>query len=243
MAEVKPSPVERDVLVLIPTFNDHAMLAGLVRGVAALPGSNRVLLVDDGSHQPVDVAALGQGVLHAHLPDNFGLGACTQIAFDHVANAGYRFVVRIDGDGQHAVEDIPLLLAPLRAGQADLVVGCRVNHNTGGAGGLLRALIKRYFAFTARLMTSGRAPSDVNTGFFAATSAAAQVLNRFTFERYPEPQMFVLACRVGLRVREVQIEQREREFGRSSIGALSAARMWYRFTVFVLAELLRGPRT
>lgn len=225
------------VLVFIPTFNDHAHLADLVRRVAALPLACRALVLDDGSSAPVQPDGLGGGALLARLPDNFGLGMCTHVAFDHALTAGYQYAVRIDADGQHSVEDIPALIAPLAAGQADIVAGSRTNHRAQG--GWLRIAIKAYFAATARLMTSGQAPQDVNTGFFAVNRAAMVRLNTFRLERYPEPQMYVLACRNGLRLADVAIAQRERGFGRSSLDSFGAIRMWYRFSVFVLAELLR----
>jgi hypothetical protein len=101
-------------------------------------------------------------------------------------------------------------------------------------------MVSKYFSVVAKLITGGAAPIDVNTGFFAVNAKAMAKLNEFRLERYPEPQMFILAARSGLRIQEVEVEQRPRRSGCSTLGLFSAARFFYRFNIFVLGELLRG---
>ena len=232
------------VLVFVPTYNDNARAAEIALGISAASPAYRPLVVDDGSSPPLAPAAAGAGGLQVRLPDNFGLGAITHIAFDHALAAGYGAVVRIDGDGQHMVSDIPRLLAPIEDGSADLVVGIRVNHRLGSGGARwLRTGVKAYFSLLARIITGGRSPDDINTGFFAANRTAMATLSHFTLARFPEPQLFILACRAGLRVREVAVEQQDRLGGRSALGFSQGLRMFYRFNVFVINELLRGRRS
>ncbi|MBT4711437.1 MAG: glycosyltransferase family 2 protein [Alphaproteobacteria bacterium] len=229
------------VLVFVPTFNDNARASELAQEISAESPDYRSLVIDDGSATSVQSGAAGDTGLQVRLPDNFGLGTVTHIAFDHALSAGYSAVVRIDGDGQHRISDIPRLLEPIQDGTADLVVGTRTNHRARGS--VLRSAAKIYFSFLARAITRGRAPSDINTGFFAANRTAMALLNQFTLERYPEPQLIVIACREGLRVRQVDIEQQERLQGRSTLGVVQAMRMFYRFNVFVINELIRGRRS
>jgi glycosyltransferase involved in cell wall biosynthesis len=232
------------VLVFVPSFNDNAQASELAKEISAASANFRPLVIDDGSDAPITAAAAGPDGLQVRLPDNFGLGAITHIAFDHALRAGYGAVARIDGDGQHSVSDIPRLLEPIQDGTADFVVGTRTNHRAGtGAANFLRSAAKIYFSLLVRVITRGRAPSDINTGFFAANRTAMALLNRFTLERYPEPQLIVIACREGLRVRQVDVEQQERLQGSSTLGVFQAMRMLYRFNVFVLNELIRGRRS
>ena len=91
-------------------------------------------------------------------------------------------------------------------------------------------------------MTHGRAPQDVNSGYFAATAHAAEVMNEYQLERYPEPQMYVLACRRELKIKEIPVEQLDRKHGSSSLTINRAALLMYRFSIFVLAELLQRSR-
>lgn len=228
------------VLVFIPTLNDQALIAELATQVAGLGDDFVVLVLDDGSKHRLLPADLPDGCLLFSLPDNMGLGVCTHIAIDHALAHGYSAVVRIDADGQHPVASISDLLAPLWSGKADFVSGQRVNHQgENSAQNLLRRFVKAYIRILASLATKGAAPSDVNTGFFAANRLAMREINRHQLERYPEPQMFIQACRSGLRVREVLVEQLERMHGDSTLNYIEGARMIYRISILVLSELLR----
>jgi len=228
------------VLVFIPTLNDHVLLTSLAQRVAELGDQFVPLVLDDGSKLSLPTMDLPERCLVFSLPDNMGLGVCTHIAFDHALGHNYSAVVRIDADGQHPVEAIPDLLAQLWSGEADLVAGYRTNHQGGfAADSLLRRCVKFYIKTLAALATRSTAPNDVNTGFFAANRLAMQNINTHQLERYPEPQMFIVACISGLRVREVSIRQLDRLHGETTLNYAEGARIIYRITIFVLSELLR----
>lgn len=235
---------EKSVLVLIPAFNEGAAVVEVANAVLRLGPRFRPLVVDDGSDPPLASAALPPGTLFFRSPFNAGIGVATHVAFDHMLAHGYDFMARLDGDGQHPAERIPDLLAPLAGGDADLTAGERVNRS-GGAGldMWLRRLAKGYYSAVSGLLTAGRAPIDVNTGFFAATRDAVARLASIDLERFPEPQMFVSACRLGLRVKTVPIEQLSRVQGNSSLNFARALAMFYRFNLFCLEQIVEIGRS
>jgi len=228
-------------LVFIPTLNDTVALSALCTAVEALGPGFVPLVIDDGSRVAVAPAIDRTRTLFFRLPGNYGLGLCSHIAFDHGSAHGYDAIVRIDADGQHPVQAIPRLLAPLAEGRADLVVGRR-SDGEGLPAAPVRRLVRGYYSLLSRLITRGAAPRDVNSGFFAIGVAAAARLNHHTLERYPEPELFVAACLEGLTVVEVAIEQSPRREGVSTLNLFQALRMLYRFNMFVLGALLRARR-
>lgn len=231
------------VLIFIPTFNDVELLESLTSEIHALSDEYSVLVIDDGSSVTINPPTVGSDCHYFRLPANFGLGLCTHIAFDHALRHNYRAIVRIDADGQHPVKNIPDYVAMLDAGEADLVVASRTNRNArNGTRGVVAGWMRGYLSFIARLLTRGHAPKDVNSGFFVANRRVAETLNAFQLERYPEPQMYILACRRGLKLKDVEVEQIAREHGESSIALNQALRIFYRFNIFVLAELLQRSK-
>ena len=234
-------PVElRRVLVFIPSFGDAKALPQLLVAIGSLGERFRPLVIDDGSPVPVLPQGLAGECLHVRLPANFGLGVCTQIAFEHALHGGYDAVVRVDADGQHSVADIPLLVQKLEKGEAELVIGARRNHNAERHRG--RAAIKWYFGFMAGLMARGALPPDVNSGFFAVSRSGLQTLSGTTFERFPEPELFVVAARSGLKVTSVEVEQAPRRDGESTLKWPAGLQMFFRFNMFAIERLLRrGP--
>ncbi len=238
-ADVLPNRIDK-VLVLIPSLNDGAALPALVRSLRAQGAGLQPLIVDDGSAYPVVPPELAEQCLHVRLPANFGLGMCTHIAFSHAIRHRYDAVVRVDSDGQHDVRDIHRFVDVLRGGGADVVIGARANQDRSRTlNNLARRTMKMYFTTLAAVLTHGKLPRDVNSGFFAANARAIASLNYSTFERFPEPEMFIVAVRSGLRVAAVDIEQLPRRDGASTLGVLAAVQLSLRFTVFAIGQLLR----
>jgi glycosyltransferase involved in cell wall biosynthesis len=232
-------PQSQKTLVFIPTFNDVATLPTIIEDVLALDDNYVPLVIDDGSSPRLQSSTLPRGCLLFSLPGNMGLGMCTHIALDHAVRHGYGALVRVDSDGQHPVAMVPELLAQIRDGSADLVVGTRKNHSDGsGIGNLLRNLVKSYFSTIAAWITRGGVPSDVNSGFFALNHEAIVKLSLATLERFPEPQMLILAHAAGLRITEMPIFQASRQHGKTTLSFSQAARLIYRFSVFAAAEIV-----
>lgn len=231
------------ILVFLPTFNDLELLSELTHDISSLGKEYVPLVLDDGSRPVVDSETLAPRSLIFHLPTNFGIGVATHIAFDHALKHDYWAVVRIDADGQHPVGAIPTLIDRLRAEETDLVVGARQNRNhTIGIREIAARVARAYLSVTAKSVSGGGSPNDITSGFFAANRQTIETLNSVIFERFPEPQMYMLAPRRGLNILEVPIEQISREFGRSTITIGHAISIIYGFSIVVLAELLQGSK-
>jgi glycosyltransferase involved in cell wall biosynthesis len=111
--------------VLIPVFNEEESVAELVMRVAAVDLPLEIIVVDDastdGSRACLDGLELPQLVV-LHHPENRGKGAAVRTAL--AAATGDAVVIQ-DADLEYFPEDYPALLAPIAAGQADVVYGVR----------------------------------------------------------------------------------------------------------------------
>ncbi|MCU6677398.1 glycosyltransferase family 2 protein [Leclercia tamurae] len=100
--------------ILIPCYNHGAMMAKVLTRLA--PFQLPVIVVDDGSdahtRQTLDqLAADNAHVTLVRLTHNAGKGAAVIRGLKVCAGAGFTHAVQVDADGQHAIEDIPQLLA------------------------------------------------------------------------------------------------------------------------------------
>ncbi|MEZ0534321.1 glycosyltransferase [Enterobacter sp. KB-221C9] len=100
--------------VLIPCYNHGAMIASVLSRLA--PFGLPCLVVDDGSEaitrQELERLAEEQPqITLIRLAQNAGKGAAVIRGLEACARAGYTHAVQVDADGQHAIEDIPKLLA------------------------------------------------------------------------------------------------------------------------------------
>ena len=117
------------LIIQIPCFNEAdqlpTTLADLPRSV---PGIDTVewLIIDDGSSDDTVEVARAHGVHHVvRLTNNKGLAAAFQAGLDASLKLGADVVVNTDADNQYNGADIPKLVAPILAGEADMVVGDR----------------------------------------------------------------------------------------------------------------------
>src|SRR5512140_3168371 len=104
------------ILVVIPAYQEEKSIGGLVRSLRERY-SYDVLVVNDGSIDNTGGTAKEAGAIVVDLPCNLGIGGAVQTAFLYAGDRGYDVVVRIDGDGQHEVDDIPKVLGPILAGR------------------------------------------------------------------------------------------------------------------------------
>lgn len=114
---------DKKVLVAIPCFNEARFISDIVLQVKKYVPD--VLVVDDGSTDgTADVAAKAGAILARHNR-NMGAGAATWTALREARARKVDVLVSLDGDGQHAPEDLPSVLAPALEGSADIIIGSR----------------------------------------------------------------------------------------------------------------------
>jgi glycosyltransferase involved in cell wall biosynthesis len=115
-----------ELTVVIPVYNEPHTVLTIVERVRALPIDKQILVVNDGSTD-----ATPQSLAHLEgLPDvqvihhdvNRGKGAALQTGFQQARG---RFVIIQDADLEYDPGDILKVIAPLQAGQADVVYGSR----------------------------------------------------------------------------------------------------------------------
>src|SRR5512134_2491671 len=112
------------ILVVLPAYQEERSIGGLVRSLRERFPYD-VLVVNDGSTDRTADTAREAGAIVLDLPCNLGIGGAVQTAFLFARDRGYNAVVRIDGDGQHEVEDVSTVLEPILAGRADAAIGSR----------------------------------------------------------------------------------------------------------------------
>jgi glycosyltransferase involved in cell wall biosynthesis len=111
------------VIAAIPCYNTELSIGNVVTSARKHVG--RVLVVDDGSRDSTVEAAKAAGASVVSHGANRGYGEAVKTCFQAAKADGTDILVTIDGDGQHNPEEIPLLLAPLLRGEAQVVIGSR----------------------------------------------------------------------------------------------------------------------
>jgi hypothetical protein len=196
------------MLVVIPARNEEASIAGVIR--SALESLDCTLVVvDDASTDATRARARAAGALVLPLPVQLGAWGAMQTGMRWGMAHGFSVCVTMDADGQHRASEVDKLLAPLRDGRADVVIGA---HPQRGS----RARKTAWWLFKRM---SGLSMEDLTSGFRAYNRAAMESLSgpRATLFDYQDVAILIHLLRHGLRVAEVPVRMGLRQEGRSRI--------------------------
>jgi glycosyltransferase involved in cell wall biosynthesis len=233
---------QRDVLVVVPVHNEALSLGAVLGELRTHAPDCVVVVVNDGSTDTTSDVVRAAGVPVIDLCFNVGIGGAVQAGFKYALERGYQIVVQLDGDGQHAPEEIASLIEPVRAGQCEMAIGSRFTDGRGDYdGSRLRRFGTHLLSRICGLVT-GQRITDATSGFRAYGPAALRYLASYYPADYPEPEAIVLLSRRGLAIREVPVSMRPRQGGRSSISGTQTIYYMAKVTLsLLLAVFKEGP--
>jgi glycosyltransferase involved in cell wall biosynthesis len=206
-------------VAIVPARNEEASVSAVIDELRAFDADLDVVVVDDGSTDRTAAVATARGAHVLRLPFNLGIGGAVQTGFRYALEQGFDVAVRVDGDGQHDPAQIGLLLEPLLAGEADIVVGSRFAGDPGYRSTATRRIGIRLFAWIVSLLVRQRV-TDTTSGFQAVNRLGIQLFAADYPHDYPEVEATVMVFKHRLRLKEVPVRMRERAAGRSSITAV-----------------------
>jgi glycosyltransferase involved in cell wall biosynthesis len=212
---------ERDVLVILPTYNERDTIEELCDGIRVhAPGAD-VLVVDDGSPDGTAdaVAAIGRrfgGVDVLQRGARLGIGSAYRAGFHVGLERGYAWFVSMDADLSHE----PRYLAPLLAArtEADYVIGSRYLRGVSVVNWSLDRLALSVAGNAYARRVSGMPIRDCTSGFqcIRREVLATVGVDRLRLDGYA----FLIECkyhayRAGFRLHEIPIVFVERRAGTS----------------------------
>jgi glycosyltransferase involved in cell wall biosynthesis len=170
------------LIIQIPCYNEEENLAETLASLPrSLPGFEQVetLVIDDGSTDGTAGVARRAGADYLlRFPVNLGLASAFSAGLDAALKLGADVIVNTDADNQYRGADIALLVQPILAGQAEMVIGDRAPHRIEHFGPVKRVL-QRVGSWVVRQLSATTVP-DAASGFRAFSRRAALRLNVFT---------------------------------------------------------------
>ncbi|MFL5925470.1 MAG: glycosyltransferase family 2 protein [Gaiellaceae bacterium] len=205
------------VVVVIAAYDEAGSIGGVLEQVprTACGVDVDTLVVDDGSVDGTSRIALEHDVYVARLERNCGHGIALRLGYQLAREHGASYVVTIDGDGQWDPRDVPAVLEPVVAGEADFVIGSRLL-GSSETGDWFRGLGVHVFGRLVRLLT-GVAVTDTSSGLRAMRAEVTETVRQEQVQ-YQTSELLIGAIYQGYRVAERPTVMHRRTEGESKKG-------------------------
>lgn len=224
------------VLALIPAYNEEGNLGALLRKLHEFDID--VLVINDCSTDKTIEICKQHSVEFIDLPNNLGIGGAVQTGYQFAANNNYDIAIQIDGDGQHNPEYIPIIIEPIIAEKADLVIGSRYISKEGFQSSFVRRMGIRHFSRLIKLLLK-QTITDPTSGFRACNKSLIHFFAKKYPSDYPEPETIVTLLRNKKKVIEVPVIMNSRENGSSSINKIKAVYYMIKVSLAILIDFFR----
>lgn len=196
-------------MILIPAGDEDGSIVQVIMDTRRHWGQVPIVVIDNGSRDETRAAAAAAGAILLPLPLHLGAWGAMQTGLRYAQRQGWELAITLDANGQREPADIAALIAPILAGEADMVIGAcppLVSWARRPAWGYFRAL-------------SGIGMEDLTTAFRAYNRAAIDrlALPDATLLDFQDVGVLLILRHQGLRIREVPVSMRERKHGKSRV--------------------------
>lgn len=215
-------------LVVIPAYNEALNIEKTVHDLEVNAPDVDYVVVNDGSKDNT-LEVLKKN--HFNYIDGFcnlGLFGAVQTGFKLALKEDYDVVIQFDGDGQHSAKYIEPLVKEIENGNS-IVIGSRFVDEKKPF--TARMIGSRFIAGAIKLVT-GKTITDPTSGFRAYDKACI-IDYALEMNNPPEPDTLVYMLRKQRKIKEIQVQMSEREFGESYLNLVNTIKYMSRMMVSI----------
>ncbi len=203
--------------IVIAAYNEQGSIGPVIEALPPVIAGLEVtkIVVSDGSGDGTVKEADAAGALVCDVPVNRGQGAALRLGYRVARAGGATYIVTTDADGQYNPAEIPALLAPILAGEADFVSGSRTQ-GSEETKDPVRKLGVRVFALTITMLTGQR----ITDPAFGLRAMRAEVTGavRLLQPQYQAAELLIGVIAHGYKVTERPATIHKRQVGQSKKG-------------------------
>lgn len=203
-------------LIIIPAYNEALNIEKTVRDVKNNTNFDYVVINDCSKDNTKEVCEKNNFNMLS-LPINYGLTSVVQLGMKYAYKNGYDIVIQFDGDGQHEAKFLKKLVKEIENG-SNIAIGSRFV--TEKKPFTMRMLGSRVISFAIKL-TTWKKINDPTSGMRAYDKKSIEYFIKNP-GLTPEPDTLVFLMKKKLKVKEVQVEMKEREFGESYLNPIKS---------------------
>ena len=226
-------------LIIVPAYNEALNIEKTISDIKENT-SYDYIIINDCSKDNTKEVCQKNGYHVLSLPVNFGLTSGIQLGMKYAYQNGYDIAIQFDGDGQHQAKYLKDLVKEIEEGNADIAIGSRFVEEKKPFS--MRMLGSRLISLAIRLTTFKKI-TDPTSGMRAYDR---QAIEAFVSDASltPEPDTLVYMLKKNMKIKEVQVEMKEREYGESYLSPLKSVKYMANmfFSIFLIRNLTRRKK-
>lgn len=216
------------VLVIVPAYNEESNIEKVVNDIQTNAVDVDYVVINDGSKDhTLDILKRN----HYNYIDsicNLGLFGAVQTGFRYSLENDYDCAIQFDGDGQHLAKYIHLLVDETAKGN-DIVIGSRFVEEKKPISA--RMLGSRLISASIKIVT-GKSIKDPTSGFRAYNKSCIKEY-ALDMNNPPEPDTLVYMLKKGKKIKEVQVQMKDRESGESYLNLTNTIKYMSRMFISI----------
>jgi glycosyltransferase involved in cell wall biosynthesis len=186
----------------IPAYNEEKNISEIIKKLQKI--TTKIIVCDDGSTDSTGDIAKEMGALVIQHKKNLGYGAAIRSIFLKAREEKSEFLITLDSDGQHRIEDIQNILDPLQTGKADLVIGSRFLNNDGKNVPLYRKIGIKILTKLANTSLENNI-TDSQSGFRGYSEKIIQTITPSESGMGVSNEILIKVSKQGFKITEVPI--------------------------------------
>ena len=208
----------QNVLIIVPAYNESLNIEKTIKDIKEHSNYDYVIINDCSKDNTLEVIKKNN-FNYLSLPVNYGLTSGIQLGMKYALENGYDIAIQFDGDGQHQAVYLKDLVKEIEDDNCDIAIGSRFV--TEKKPKSMRMLGSNIISACIKI-TTGKKIKDPTSGMRAYNR---NVIEKFVKDSSltPEPDTIAYLMKKGKRVKEVQVQMSDREFGESYLKPLRAA--------------------
>ncbi|MCX5699086.1 MAG: glycosyltransferase family 2 protein [Candidatus Omnitrophica bacterium] len=189
------------ICVIIPTYNESRAIEDLINQITKL--GLEVIIIDDGSTDDTVKIAAACGAKVLANQRNMGKGASLIKGYNFALARGFEAVISMDGDGQHAPDDLLAFIRKAQTSQSALIVGNRMGMAKGMP--VLRMITNILMSKFISLIVKQHIP-DTQCGFRLVKKEVLQRMDLSTSKYETESEVLIKAAHLGFKIESIPVE-------------------------------------
>ena len=218
-----------NVLIVVPAYNEALNIEKTIKDITQNTSYDYIIINDSSSDNTEEVCKRNK-FNYVTLPINYGLTNVIQFGMKYAKLYNYDIVIQFDGDGQHNAKYLKKIVEKIENENCDIVIGSRFVIEKKPIS--TRMLGNNIIQFMIKL-TTGKTIKDPTSGMRGFNK---KVIDEFVNNSSltPEPDTLVYMLKKKMKIEEVQVEMKNREFGESYLNAIKSIEYMFNMIFSIL---------